>query len=107
VLASLGFGSRLHRSMPCISRWRSQRANRDDDPQPSVGAFGVVSLTHLLDHLACFRRGLIAVLRDPLMGGAVNFEIRDGHEDEPQRTRAARHPNSLSARRRRTMRQPR
>ena len=71
--------------MPAIGRRRSQGSDGDDDPQPSVGAFGVASLAHRLNHLARRRHGVVAVLRDQEMGGAVDVEIGDGREDEPYR----------------------
>ena len=71
--------------MPAIGRRRSQGSDGDDDPQPGVGAFGVASLAHRLNHLARRRHGVVAVLRDQEMGGAVDVEIGDGREDEPYR----------------------
>jgi hypothetical protein len=67
--------------MAAISRRRSQRPDGNDDPQPSVRAFGIAALAHRLDHLARYRRGVVAVLRDPLMSGAVDVEIGDGHSE--------------------------
>jgi hypothetical protein len=40
-----------------------------------VGALDISLRTHLLDHLACFRNGLLTVLRDPLMSGAMDAEF--------------------------------
>ena len=79
TLGSLGFGSRLHRSMPAICRWRPQRPDRDYDPQPGIRALSIAFLAHPFDHLPRHCRCLVAVLRDPLMSGAVYLEIRDGH----------------------------
>jgi hypothetical protein len=65
--------------MPAIGRRRPQRADRDDDPQPCVGAFGIAFLTHPFDHLSRHSGGVLAVLRDPLMSSAADVEIGDGH----------------------------
>lgn len=43
------------------------------------GVILVALAPHLLDHLACFRGGFVAVLGDPLMGGAVDVEVGDWH----------------------------
>ena len=50
--------------MPVIGRRRSQGADRDDDAQPSVGAFGVGAFgvappAHRLDHLSNLRQGVV------------------------------------------------
>ena len=67
--------------MPRPRRWRSQRANRDDDAQPSIRAVSVVLCAHVLDHLARLRCRMLAVLRDPLMSGAVDVVVRRSHLD--------------------------
>jgi hypothetical protein len=65
--------------MPAVGLRRTQRPNGDDNPQPSVSAFDIAVAAHPLDHLARLRDGIIAMLRDPLMSGAVDVEIRGGH----------------------------
>jgi hypothetical protein len=65
--------------MVAFGRRHPQRAYRDNDAQPRVGALDISLRTHLLDHLACFRNGLVTVLRDPLMSGAMDAEFGDGH----------------------------
>jgi hypothetical protein len=52
-------------SVPIATMMRSHR----------VGALDISLRTHLLDHLACFRNGLLTVLRDPLMSGAMDAEF--------------------------------
>jgi hypothetical protein len=61
--------------MPAVGRRRSQRADGDDNPQSSVSALGVATLAHAFDHIPRLRHGSIAMLRDPLMGGAVETGI--------------------------------
>jgi hypothetical protein len=65
--------------MPAIGRRRSQRAGGDEDPQPRISALAVAFLTHPFVHLSRHSRGLVAVFGDPLVRGAVNVEIGDGH----------------------------
>ena len=50
--------------MPRIRRWRSQRADRRDDPQSGVGALGVAIAAHLLDLIKRPARRFVAVLLD-------------------------------------------
>jgi hypothetical protein len=64
--------------MIAIGRRRPQRA---DSAQPRVGAFGIATLAHRLDHLPCLRRGIVAALRDQEVGGAVDIVIGDGHQE--------------------------
>jgi hypothetical protein len=75
-------------SVVAFNRWRPQRANRHDDPQPGVGALGVALATHRLDHLPRLGSGLVAMLRDPLMRGAMDVEVGYGHEWRLVRPRA-------------------
>jgi hypothetical protein len=65
--------------MPAVGRRRPQRPNRHYDPQPRISALSVAFLPHPFDHLRRHRRGMVAVLGDPLMGGAVDVVIGDGH----------------------------
>jgi len=66
-------------SMPTIGRRRTEGPDGDDDPQPCIGALGIISLAHPLDHLARLCHGIIAMLRDPLMSGAVDVEVGGRH----------------------------
>ena len=74
--------------MLAVGRWRGRRADRDDDPQPSIGAIDVSLRTHMLDHLAGLGSGLVTVLRDPLMRGAMDVEVGDGHGRRLERPQA-------------------
>jgi len=67
--------------MLAVGRRRSQRADRDDDPQPCVGAFLIAPLAHRLDHLSCCRHGVVAILCDQEMGGTVDIVIGNGHRE--------------------------
>jgi hypothetical protein len=64
-----------------VRRRVAQRPNGDDDPQPCVGAVGVTFLAHPFDHLPRHRRGVVAVLRDLPVSGAVDVEVGDGHAE--------------------------
>jgi len=66
-------------SMPAVGRRRTQHPDGDDNPQPSIGALGSASLPHYLDRLAHLRDGIIAMLRGPLVSGAVDVEIGGRH----------------------------
>jgi hypothetical protein len=59
-----------------------KRGNSRDDPQPSVGALGIALAPHRLDHLARLGGGLLAVLGNPPMRGAMDIEVGGGRRRE-------------------------
>lgn len=65
--------------MPCPGGRLPQRADRNDDPQPHVGAVLVALVPHCLDHLARLRRRVLTVLLNPEVSRAVNVEVGDWH----------------------------
>jgi hypothetical protein len=64
--------------MPRIRRWRSQRADRHDDPQSGVGAFGVAIAAHSPRPYHAPWPSLRRRALDQQVRGAGDVEIREG-----------------------------
>jgi hypothetical protein len=73
--------------MPAIGRRGSQRSDRDDDPQPSVGSVSIAPLAHRLDHLSrrrpstpwSTRTALSPIVRSK---DAMDVQVGSRHEDD-------------------------